>query len=92
MKIDSDNIISKNWKTIGWVVAILVSVTASQLIIRLPNEIIISEILLLTLICLFICFLVLQSIKTTQDLNLITSLDRIPYDVIQPIFQKKINI
>jgi len=32
----------------------------------------------------------MQSIKTTQDLKLINSLDRIPYDVIQPILQKKL--
>ncbi len=90
MKLDPDNIVSKRWKTIGWIVAIFVSVIVSQLLIRLPNEVIISEILLLALIIFLICFLILQSIKTTQDLNLINSLDRIPYEIVQPILQKKL--
>jgi len=91
MTLDPDNIVSKNWKTIGWIVAIFVSVIVSQLLIRLPNEIIISEILLIFLIIFFICFLILQSIKTTQDLKLMNSLDRIPYDIVQPILQKKLT-
>lgn len=91
MIIDPDCIVSKHWKTIGWIVSIFVSVTIVQLLIRLPNEIITSEVLLLILIVLFICFLILQSIKTAQDLNLMNSLDRIPYEIVQPILQKKLT-
>jgi hypothetical protein len=87
----AQRIISKHWQTVGWIITIIVSVTVSQLLIRLPSEIIISEILLLFLIVFFICYLVLQSIKTTQDLNLMNSLDRIPYDMVQPLLQKKLS-
>lgn len=83
-------IISKHWKSIGWIVAIFVSITVTQLILRLPNEILISEILLLILIISFIGFLILQSIKTTQDLRLINTLERIPYEIVQPIFLRKL--
>lgn len=89
--MDSRNeIFSKSWKAIGWLVAIFVSVSLTQLIIRLPDPILIAECLLIIIILALTCFFILQSIKTIQDIHLMMTLDRIPYEIVQPILRKKL--